>query len=475
MARKKTGKRTRSEEDAGGFPPGMEAFESLTDPRQGKAKRHYFGEVLFIPLAAMICGMEGFDDFERFGKLKIRWLRRFLKLPHGPPIDGKTVRHSFEAGDASTSIHLISAWADNCGLTLGQLLVDGKENEITAVLKLLHQLDLAGTTVSLDAILLRRGFGGQVGCQKKIAQEIHFAGADYLLALKANHGTLHSEVIALFEDPAALQYGLSKGALVGHCDPGLEKGHGRIERRVVRVTDHLDWFEPAERKHWLGLRSLVDITSTREIKGQASIEKRYYLTSHAPEAEKLGELVRRHWGIENRCHWVLDVSFDEDSCRARKGHAAQNLALLRKLTLNLLRADQAIKDTMRGKRIRAALCEQTLETLMKLEVPFVTSASTEFSAIYLEQIRETFNDHWESPNPAFHAQGSTLLNTEVHLVVAHEIAHMPITGEEWLLDSHHHEGGILNSAGNFGEDSDYTPATVARFRNTQQWTKGQPK
>ena len=397
MARKKTGKKTRSEEYAGGFPPGMEAFASLTDPRQGKAKRHYFGEVLFIALAAMICGMEGFDDFERFGKLKIRWLRRFLKLPHGPPsddtfrriftaldpkrfvesfilhvrsirpdlagslvaIDGKTVRHSFEAGDASTSIHLISAWADNCSLTLGQLLVDGKENEITAVPKLLRQLDLAGTTVSLDAM----------GCQKKIAQEIHFAGADYLLALKANHGTLHSEVIALFEDPAALQYGLSKGAIVEHCDPGLEKGHGRIERRVVRVTDYLDWFEPAERKHWLGLRSLVEITSTREIKGQTSIEKRYYLTSHAPEAEKLGDLVRRHWGIENRCHWVLDVSFDEDSCRARKGHAAQNLALLRKLTLNLLRADQTIKDTMRGKRIRAALCEQTLETLMKLDVP----------------------------------------------------------------------------------------------------------
>ena len=390
-------KKTRNEEYAGGFPPGMEAFENLPDPRSGKAKRHYFGEVLFIALAAMVCGMEGFDDFERFGKLKETWLRGFLRLPHGPPsddtfrriftaldskafvecftahvrsirpdladeliaIDGKTLRHSFDHGDPESSLHLISAWADGSGLTLGQLLVDGKTNEITAVPKLLRQIDVKGATVSLDAM----------GCQKKIAQEIHFAGAHYLLSLKANHGTLHAEVIALFADPEALEYGKTKGSQVRHHDPGPEKSHGRIEHRVVKVTDYLDWFESDERKHWLGLRSLVEITSTRELKGRTSTEKRYYLTSHAPEAERLGRLVRRHWGIENRSHWVLDVTFDEDQCRVRKGHAAENLALLRKLTLNLLRHDQTIKDTMRGKRIRAALCEKTLETLLKLNFP----------------------------------------------------------------------------------------------------------
>src|SRR6478609_3351496 len=175
-------KTTRNEEYAGGFPPGMEAFQSLSDPRKGKAKRHYFGEVLFIALAAMVCGMEGFEDFERFAKLKETWLRRVLKLPHGPPsddtfrrifatldpkafvecfiahvrairpdlaggliaIDGKTLRHSFDHGDPENSIHLVSAWADGCGLTLGQLLVDGKSNEITAVPKLLRQLDVRG-------------------------------------------------------------------------------------------------------------------------------------------------------------------------------------------------------------------------------------------------------------------------------------------------------------------------------------------
>jgi len=390
-------KTTRSEQYAGGFPPGMEAFQTLPDPRNGKAKRHYFGEVLFIALAAMVCGMEGFEDFERFAKLKKIWLRGFLKLPHGTPsddtfrriftaldpqafidcfiahvrtirpdlaggliaIDGKTLRHSFDHGDPENSIHLVSAWADGCGLTLGQLLVDGKTNEITAVPKLLRQIDIKGATVTLDAM----------GCQKKIAQEIHFAGAHYILALKGNHETLHDEVRALFADPEALDYGKTKGSVVAHHDPGMEKGHGRIEHRVVKTTDYLDWFEPTERKHWLGLRSLVEITSTRQLKGESSTEKRYYLTSHAPDARLLGDLIRRHWGIENRCHWVLDMTFDEDHCRARKGHAAENLALLRKLTLNLLRHDQTIKDTMRGKRIRAVLCEKTLETLLKLNIP----------------------------------------------------------------------------------------------------------
>lgn len=389
-------KMTRNEQYAGGFPSGMEAFETLTDPRNGRSKRHYFGEVLFIALAAMTCGLEGFDDFERFAKLKEDWLRKHLKLPNGTPsddtfrriftgldpkgfvecfiahvttlrpemageliaIDGKTVRHSFKDGDPDNSIHLISAWASGSGLSLGQLLVDGKSNEITAVPKLLRQIEVKGATVSLDAM----------GCQKKIAQEIHFAGADYLLALKGNHGTLHAEVMALFEDPAALEYGCSQGRVVAEYQSGAEKGHGRIEQRSIKVTDYLDWFEPDERKHWLGLRSVVEVTSIRELNnGSKSTEKRHYLTSHAPDAQKLLDLVRRHWGIENRCHWVLDVTFNEDQCRARMGHAAQNLALLRKLTLNLLRADQSVKDTMRGKRIRAALCERTLETFLKIK------------------------------------------------------------------------------------------------------------
>ncbi len=353
--------------------------------------------MLFIALAAMVCGLEGFDDFARFGKLRRAWLKKHLRLPNGTPspdtfrrvftaldpkafvdcfaahvaalhpglsgeliaIDGKTLRHSFTDGDPDNSIHLISAWASGSGLSLAQLLVDGKSNEITAIPKLLRQIDVKGATVSVDAM----------GCQKKIAQEIHFAGGDYLLALKGNHGTLHGEVVSLFEDPAALAYGREKGSQVAQYQGGTEKGHDRIEQRSIRVTDYLGWFEPSERKHWLGLRSIVEVTATREVGGSKSTERRYYLTSHAPDAEKLLGLVRGHWGIENRCHWVLDVTFNEDQCRARIGHAAQNLALLRKLTLNLLRSDQTIKDTIRGKRIQAMLCEDILETLMKIKVP----------------------------------------------------------------------------------------------------------
>jgi predicted transposase YbfD/YdcC len=398
MARKKTDKKTRSEEYAGGFPPGMEAFENLKDPRKGKAKRHYFGEILFIALAAMICGMEGFDDFERFAQLRETWLRKHLKLPNGTPsddtfrrifttldpksflqcfiahvtavcpdltgkliaIDGKTLRHSFNDGDPQSAIHLISAWVSGCGLTLGQLLVDSKSNEITAIPKLIEMLDIKGSTVSLDAM----------GCQKKIAQTIHHKNADFLLALKGNHGTLHTEVVALFADPATLDYGKSKGHIVATYHSDFEKGHGRIEQRSIKVTNYIDWIDAVERKEWLGLRSLIEITSSRELKnGKSSTEKRYYLTSHAPDAEKLLDLVRRHWGIENSCHWVLDVTFDEDQCRVRKGQAAQNLALLRKLVLNFLRSDKTIKDTIRGKRIRASLSEETLETLMKIKLP----------------------------------------------------------------------------------------------------------
>ncbi len=164
--------------------------------------------------------------------------------------------------------------------------------------------------------------------------------------------------------PRRWSTGRKKGHEVDHHDSGPEKSHGRIERRIVKATGYLDWFEPAERKHWLGLRSLVEITSIRGHKGEISTEKRYYLSTHAAEAAKLGDLVRRHWGIENRCHWVLDMTFDEDHCQACKGNAAESLALLRKLTLNLLRHDQTIKDTMRGKRIQAALSEPILETLL---------------------------------------------------------------------------------------------------------------
>lgn len=390
MARKKT----RNEEYAGGFPPGMEAFESLSDPRDGRAKRHYFGEVIFIALAAMISGMDDFEDFERFAEEREGWLSKWLKLPNGTPsddtfrriftalapeafcdcfirftaslskrlgmelvaIDGKTLRGSFTAGDKSAALHLISAWATGSGLTLGQLLVDSKTNEITAVPKLLRQIDVKGCVVSLDAM----------GCQKKIAIAIRHAEADYLLALKGNHGTLHGEVRDLFADAAMQESAQTAGCVVARTS-SYDKGHGRIEERHLTVTDYLGWMDGRERRSWLALRSLVHLRSVRVMaNGSRSEQDRYWLSSLEPDAQKLMELSRGHWGIENQCHWVMDVTYGEDSSRIRSGHAARNVSLLRRLAHNLLKHDQTVKDSIAGKRKRACLSTATLERFLKL-------------------------------------------------------------------------------------------------------------
>ena len=384
---------TRRDEYSGGFPDGFEHFGNLEDPRGGRHPRHYFGEIIFIALAAMICGGEGFDDFERFAKARESWLRKHLKLPGGPPsddtfrrvftaldpdrfcecfaafvlalsgklrrqliaIDGKTLRHSFENADPSTSLHLISAWAADNQLTLGQLAVDGKSNEITAVPELIDRLDLEGHTVSLDAM----------GCQKNIARKLSLAGADYLLALKANHGALHKRAGEFFASPGHLRHTRRQGGTLGTSDESAT-AHGRNERRVVLATDSLWWIDKLEREDWPGLRSVVCVESHREAAGggSKSVEKRYYLTTHEPDAVRLGQLIRQHWSIENQCHWVLDVTFGEDRCRVRKGNAAQNLAMLRKVCLSLLKQDTTIKDSLRGKRYRAALDETLLEAIL---------------------------------------------------------------------------------------------------------------
>jgi predicted transposase YbfD/YdcC len=385
--------KTRRDEYAGGLPEGFEEFKQLEDPRKGKYPRHYFGEIIFIALAAMICGSEGFDDFERFAKRKEQWLRNHLKLPGGIPsddtfrriftsinpdefcccfstfilkfseslehqliaIDGKTLRRSFENADPTTSLHLISAWACENQLTLGQLAVDGKSNEITAIPKLIDQLDIEGHTVSIDAM----------GCQKKIAQKLYIAKAHYLLALKGNQGTLHKRVEEFFSSATHIKYAKTQSKTLTSVDVE-NKGHGREERRIVLSTDCLDLIDKKERESWLGLKSIVCVEAHRTDKssGKTSVQKRYYITTHEADSEMLQRLIRQHWAIENQCHWVLDVTFNEDQSRVRKGHAAINLAMLRKVTLSLLKQDTTIKDTMSGKRYQAALDENVLEQIL---------------------------------------------------------------------------------------------------------------
>ena len=389
---------TRSEHYAGGFPDSIANFNHLTDPRTGRNKQHYFGEILFIALAAIICQCEGFDDMERFAEGKKTWLKKHLQLPNGTPsndtfrrvftaidpkvfnacfiifteglvpnklssqliaIDGKAVRHSFDNATESKHLHLLSAYACEQGLSLTQLAVDEKSNEITAVPELLDSLDIEGHTISLDAM----------GCQKKIARQIRFAHADYLLALKANHPHLHQRVEQLFSSAGALEYTKNQGHTFTHIE--LEnKGHGRLEKRIVLATDALSWIDKNERESWYGLKSLVCVESHRKdlSSSKSSVERRYYLTSHEPDAENLQKLIRQHWAIENSCHWILDVVWNEDNSRIRKGNAAENVALLRKLALNILKADTTLKDTIRGKRLQATFNDDVLEKLLFLKV-----------------------------------------------------------------------------------------------------------
>ncbi len=345
-------------------------FQDIVDPRVERTRDHELGDILVIAICTLLCGGEGFNDMEDFGHAKEEWFRTFLRLPGGIPthdtfnrvfsamdpksfldcfqrwtqslrravseeivaVDGKALRRALRGG---TIPYVVSAWATTNGLVLGQLRVNEKSNEITAVPELLRALDLAGCIVTLDAM----------GCQKKIAREIVEADADYVLALKGNQETVHEEIQTFLDDairtdPKTLAYTAT-----------VEKDHGRFEQRRYWQSDRLDWF--ADRAKWEGLKTVGVVESQRTVKGQVQTERRYFLSSLSVNAERFARAVRGHWGIENSLHWVLDVQFGEDQSRARSGHAAENLATLRRLALNLLKRETTKKRGIRGKQKNA--------------------------------------------------------------------------------------------------------------------------
>jgi predicted transposase YbfD/YdcC len=340
-----------------------EIFEEIEDPRTGNAKRHLFHEVLIIALCAILCGGETCADMALFGRAKREYLQQFLSLPHGIPshdtfsrifrlldparfhtwfigfmkrfaegcqgvvaVDGKTMRRSFDRASRASPLHLVSAWAADARLCLGQLAVGDKSNEIIAVPKLLELLTLKGRIVTTDAM----------SCQRKIAQQVIDQDADYVLALKGNQETLHDDVRRFLDDPVTELA----------CATETDKGHGRVEVRTAAVTTDIDWLQ--EIHDWPGLKAIGKITASREINGKTTTETRCYLLSQAFAPERFNAIVRSHWGIENSLHWVLDVIMDEDQARNRKDHGPQNLALLRKLALNLAKLEPS-KGSMRGK------------------------------------------------------------------------------------------------------------------------------
>jgi len=359
-------------------------FAQLSDPRLGRAKRHELLDILMISVCAMLCGAETFVDMEDFGHCKLDWLKTWLALPHGIPshdtfnrvfglidpvgfmdcflswtqslrtvvagelvaLDGKTVRQSRARGHGP--IHLVNVWAARNRLVLGQLKVADHSNEITALPSLLRVLELTGCVVSVDAM----------GCPKQVAKEIHEADADYVLALKGNQGNLHAEIKEFLDDAQARNF-----AGVAHqFVETLEKDHGRLETRRYWVTEQIDWL--ADRSEWEALRSIGLVEAVREINGRASTERRYYLSSLPAQAEPFAAAVRGHWQIENSLHWVLDVQMGEDRCGVRNQNAAQNLAALRALCLNLLRRDQQFKVGVRGKQKAAGWSNDYLRSLL---------------------------------------------------------------------------------------------------------------
>lgn len=335
-----------------------------------RTRRHELTDILVISICTLLCGGESFNDMEDFGRAKEDWLCTFLALPNGIPshdtfnrvfaamnparfldcflawtqslrravgeeivaMDGKALRRAMQAGGIP---HMVSAWAVRNGLVLGQLRVEEKSNEITAIPPLLRALDVAGCIVTLDAM----------GCQKKIAREIIEADAHYVLALKGNHALVHAEVRAYLDEAIAHHPGELQTTQT------VEKGHGRLETRRYWQSARLDGF--ADRKQWDGLQSIGVVEAIREIKGVKQTERRYYLSSLPLDAARFAAAVRAHWGVENQLHWVLDVQFGEDQSRARTGHAAENLATLRRLALNLLKRDTTKKRGIRGKQKNA--------------------------------------------------------------------------------------------------------------------------
>ena len=356
----------------------IECFNSIKDPRVERTKKHLLLDIIALGLCAVIAGAEGWEEIEDFGQDHYAWFDGFLSLPNGIPhhdtirrvfsalnphdfqvacqkwfeqiktlepetviaIDGKTIRGSARKRKRLKGLHIVNAWSCANGISLGQLKVSDKSNETTAIPEILKQLAIKGAIVTLDAM----------GCQEKIVANIYDNGAEYVIGLKGNQGALREVV----EDSFSLFDKGRKSLSANDAKDNIDGDHGRIDQRKIEVIDaeqlkgHID-------ERWLGLRSLIRVTSIRDENDEVSVEKRFYISSLSAKAPKvILRAIRSHWQIENCLHWSLDVSFNEDGSRVRDENAALNLSWMRKFALGLLKKETSFKASIRRKQRKSA-------------------------------------------------------------------------------------------------------------------------
>ncbi len=364
-------------------------FIGVEDPRIERTKRHQLIDVITIAICAVICGADSWVAIETYGHAKQEWLKRFLELSNGIPshdtfarifslidpqnfqecfaswmksvvhktdgeviaIDGKSLKHSYDKKFGNRAINMVSAWATSNKLVLGQIKVDKKSNEITAIPELIKVLDVAGCIVTIDAI----------GCQKEIVNLISQKDGDYIIALKKNQKSLYESTEILFKEAISKR---NEGFKASQYST-REIGHGREEiRNYLMLSDISNRIDPD--KKWNKLNSIGMVESVRTENGKTTVETRYYISSLNLDAKKFGDSVRSHWGIENSLHWILDVALHEDDCRIRKDNAPQNFAVLRHIAVNLLGKEKSKKLGIKNKQFLAAMNDNYLGKILEL-------------------------------------------------------------------------------------------------------------
>ena len=362
-------------------------FSKLDDPRVDRNKKHELIDVIVLCVCAVVSGAEGWSDIEEFGRTKLQWLRRYVPLANGIPVDdtiariisalsvsgfqdcfmswmedvvklsdgeiialdGKTHRRSHDRKRGVKALHMVSAWACRNGVVLGQVKTDEKSNEIVAVPQLLEKLELSGCIVTLDAM----------GCQRAIAKQVKEGGGEYVLTVKGNQPELAREVREYFEAVQEEDFDRPERG----NEETSEEGHGRIEHRSYFLSTDLSSLSGVEK--WSGLKGIGLVHSECHQGGRVSIEQRYFITSLS-EVKSFQQAVRSHWGIENGLHWRLDVTFREDESRIRRGNAPHNIGVIRHVAMNLLKREPT-KISYRKKRVRAALNDDFRDKLLMVQ------------------------------------------------------------------------------------------------------------